>query len=742
MKTLWIKEGLISLVGSVLVVLLCVLFLPEPPPPPPSQNIESTGGLLSVLNQKALEASGRFATQMTEQSRVLIQKIRQIDFSPAAEVVTEALQSLSRSREQWGELSRILDKAGEVWEKVKNQKTLEEPLTSAASGSTSPASSVNFGVDFASLKQKVDQLQQEVSGRFQDTSKKLGNLSASLPKELEASLNALSALGEKTHAEWAGLLQKIEQWKPDAAMPEAAALSWENWKKNTAEWVKERGRRIDEKMSEGIKQLKQSVSDKGVAWSRLIEEASPEASSKTPLKVSWGAEVSNFVDSWIEDQETALKKNEMPLPSQAKAKSSPAWESAQNLFAELMASLKKKSFSPPEGLEEKWEQVKKSLSRVQDLSQAIVLWQKEQQNLMAEFTQSFRKATEDGLSMPGQEKPRRAGRSVTVLFCCVWLLLFLLFRALDSKLLDDAGAFLLQQLGREAELPDAVVSAGTVSEKNLEAKSPRQNPSSSEPKNALPLQQWDEQFQEDLHHVKAMLRALSEGDAGETDWMRALCEQVRQSTAQLSDSTRQIQNQMDQSTHAFQGLQDMLKAYGENRNDIQESIAVLSSKADNITHVIDVIDKIADQTNLLALNAAIEAARTGKMGRGFAVVADEVKSLAVKSSESTGEIRNIIMEISNAADQAKTVSGAESVHTGKVRDEVLRLFQGIHSIGDMSKSMSLLLKQLQSSLEQQKQLAQESQKKVNHALPLEQIEKQLDALHALWDRLCLEMKGS
>jgi methyl-accepting chemotaxis protein len=84
----------------------------------------------------------------------------------------------------------------------------------------------------------------------------------------------------------------------------------------------------------------------------------------------------------------------------------------------------------------------------------------------------------------------------------------------------------------------------------------------------------------------------------------------------------------------------------------RESIEALSSQAEQIGHVAEMIADIASRTNLLALNATIEAARAGNAGKGFAVVASEVKQLATQTARSTEDITTQISAVRQATAHA------------------------------------------------------------------------------------------
>jgi methyl-accepting chemotaxis protein len=110
-----------------------------------------------------------------------------------------------------------------------------------------------------------------------------------------------------------------------------------------------------------------------------------------------------------------------------------------------------------------------------------------------------------------------------------------------------------------------------------------------------------------------------------------------------------------------------------------ETVAGLSSAAQKIGKVVDLISSIAGQTNLLALNATIEAARAGDAGKGFAIVASEVKILASQTAKATDDI-------------AAEIAGMRKV-TAAAAEAISRITATIAEISEIAGAMAAAIHQ-------------------------------------------------
>jgi methyl-accepting chemotaxis protein len=103
-------------------------------------------------------------------------------------------------------------------------------------------------------------------------------------------------------------------------------------------------------------------------------------------------------------------------------------------------------------------------------------------------------------------------------------------------------------------------------------------------------------------------------------------------------------------------------------NDIREVIQEtgkrikrLGERSQEISGIVDIINRLAERTTVLALNASMQAAAAGDAGRGFGVVADEVQRLAENSRNATAQIaalvKNIQIETSDTIGAMDTAIG-------------------------------------------------------------------------------------
>lgn len=86
-------------------------------------------------------------------------------------------------------------------------------------------------------------------------------------------------------------------------------------------------------------------------------------------------------------------------------------------------------------------------------------------------------------------------------------------------------------------------------------------------------------------------------------------------------------------------------------------ITELSTHANRIGEILDVIREIADRSDLLALNGSLEASRAGESGHGFALVATEMRRLAERVTASVEDVKKLVSDIRDSG--SSTVAATE-----------------------------------------------------------------------------------
>ena len=189
--------------------------------------------------------------------------------------------------------------------------------------------------------------------------------------------------------------------------------------------------------------------------------------------------------------------------------------------------------------------------------------------------------------------------------------------------------------------------------------------------------------------------------------MSAAVDEVARNAAEAADASQRTHALtsagIDNVARTLKAIQDLTQNVGNTSGQVQQ----LSSRAQEISKVVEVIRAIAEQTNLLALNAAIEAARAGESGRGFAVVADEVRALAHRTQNSTQEIEQMVSGMRTGASQALASMQASN---GRAR-ETRELAQSAGTaLGEITSGISEMYERnlvIASAAEEQAQVARE-----------------------------------
>ena len=118
----------------------------------------------------------------------------------------------------------------------------------------------------------------------------------------------------------------------------------------------------------------------------------------------------------------------------------------------------------------------------------------------------------------------------------------------------------------------------------------------------------------------------------------------------------------------------------------------LTSAAQSMGGIVELIQAIASQINLLALNATIESARAGDAGKGFAVVANEVKNLAMQTTTATEQI-------SKEIDNMQTISSDVVKALGVIKDSIESVRKNVTGVASAVSEQSAVTQEMSSNMQ-------------------------------------------
>jgi methyl-accepting chemotaxis protein len=154
----------------------------------------------------------------------------------------------------------------------------------------------------------------------------------------------------------------------------------------------------------------------------------------------------------------------------------------------------------------------------------------------------------------------------------------------------------------------------------------------------------------DLASAAAEIFAASqEQEAAAASQSSAMVE-ISRTMDSLSDSAAHVSD-------AVQGVLGNAERTLHNTDDMVRRIGELTSHANRIGEILEVIRDIADRSDLLALNGSLEASHAGEGGRGFALVASEMRRLAERVTASVTDVKKLVSDIRDSG--SSTVMATE-----------------------------------------------------------------------------------
>ena len=217
----------------------------------------------------------------------------------------------------------------------------------------------------------------------------------------------------------------------------------------------------------------------------------------------------------------------------------------------------------------------------------------------------------------------------------------------------------------------------------------------------------------------------AENSKSTSEHMRLMGENITETSAEveaLNSNAEFMHQSSEKAAETLSNLQHINSEVERIIGEVQEQTNRTNDSVQQIHKATAFITSIAEETDLLSLNASSEAARSGESGRGFAVVAEQIKKLSEQSNQSSSEIEETAMMLSEDSQKAVEimqkmqeiiVSQSESMQdTQKVVEEVVaqiaNSMQSIQQIKETTEHLANVRNEVLQAVETLSNIAQDS----------------------------------
>lgn len=190
----------------------------------------------------------------------------------------------------------------------------------------------------------------------------------------------------------------------------------------------------------------------------------------------------------------------------------------------------------------------------------------------------------------------------------------------------------------------------------------------------------NEQVQQQTEDIDNVVEAMSH--------MIETVSEVATEAEATKDFSQSLSTLSQQGSKSMQASSTAMNELNDHLANTAETVQEMTGAVENIEKILSVIGAIAEQTNLLALNAAIEAARAGEQGRGFAVVADEVRGLASRTQQSTSEIQEYIVNLTERSNKAVQAIVLGQEYSASTKSSVEALANVVASLNERTAQLN------------------------------------------------------